>query len=41
MIAVKIQKTEKWLTQTGEGTGFLFIVFPSTAVLMRNDDYSI
>jgi len=42
MIAVKMERTEKWLTQNGEGAAdFLLLVFPSTALLMRNDDYSI
>jgi len=42
MIAVKIERTEKWLTETGEGAAyFLLLVFPSMALLMRNDDYSI
>jgi len=42
MIAVKIKGTEKWLTETGEGAAyFLLLVFPSTVLLMRDDDYSI
>jgi len=32
MKEVKIERTEKWLTQTGEGADFLFLVFPSTAL---------
>jgi hypothetical protein len=41
MIAVKRDRTENWLTQSREEADFLFLVFPSTALLMRNDDYSI